>query len=112
MNKYIIIFLFSVFISSISQILLKKSANIHYENRIREYLNIRVIIAYGIFFTSSLITIVAYKGVPLSLGPILESTGYIWVAILGRICLKEKIEKRKLSGLLLIILGVAVANVL
>ena len=112
MNKYIVIFLFSVFISAVSQILLKKSANVQYENKLREYLNVRVIVAYGIFFLSSLITVFAYKGVPLSLGPILEATGYIWVALLGKACLNERLGKRKIIGLLLIILGVLVANIL
>ncbi len=45
-----IIFLGSVFLSSISQILLKISANGSYQNRWKEYFNVRVIIAYGIFF--------------------------------------------------------------
>ena len=36
--------------SAISQVLLKQSANQKYKNPIREYLNWRVILAYGIFF--------------------------------------------------------------
>ena len=47
--SHVFIYIFSVFISSVSQILLKTSANKKYESRIREYLNPRVIIAYGIF---------------------------------------------------------------
>ena len=38
------------FFSAISQVLLKQSANITYKNPLREYLNWRVILAYGIFF--------------------------------------------------------------
>lgn len=111
MNKYIIVFLLSVLLSAMSQILLKKSAKIQYNSGIREYLNARVIIAYGIFFLSSLVTVYAYRGVPLSLGLILEATGYIWVSILGYVFLKEKIGKKKLAGLVLIVLGIVVANI-
>lgn len=107
---YIIVFIISVFVSSVSQIMLKKSANRVYENKLREYLNLTVIVAYGFFFLSSLLTVLAYKNVPLSLGPILESSGYIWVSLLGLIILKEKINKQKWLGLFLIVLGIVVFN--
>jgi drug/metabolite transporter (DMT)-like permease len=48
--------------------------------------------------------------VDLSLGPILEATGYIWVAVLGKIFLKEKIGAKKATGLLVIILGIVIAS--
>ena len=44
------ILLFSVFISSVSQILLKKAADRTYESSLKEYLNPLVIGAYGMFF--------------------------------------------------------------
>ena len=64
--SYYGIFLFSVFISSVSQIILKKSANIKYENPIREYLNIRVIVPYSIFLLSSFLTIYAYNSLTIA----------------------------------------------
>lgn len=111
LNIYVLIFLFSVFIASASQILLKKSANQEHGSFIKEYLNWRVIIAYGLLFLSSFVTIIAYKGVPYSMGPVLEATGYIWVAVLGYFILKEKIGKKKLLGLVFIILGVIVSGI-
>lgn len=111
MNKFAIyagIFVFSVFISSVSQIMLKKSALRCYDSKLKEYLNPLVITAYGIFFTSSLITMLAYKYVPLSMGPILESLGYIFVTVLGVLVLKERISRRKLLGMTVIILGVII----
>ena len=103
---YIMIFLLSVFVSSISQIILKKSAQIKYANVVREYMNPRVIFSYGLFFLSTLLTMYAYKGVPLSLGTLLEASGYIYVLILSCIFLKEKITKRKLMGASFIIIGI------
>ena len=107
---YVMIFLISVFISSVSQIILKTSADKEYENKIREYLNLKDIVAYGFFFLSSLMTIWAYKGVPLSMGPVFEASGYVWVAILGRLILKEELKKKKLIGILIILVGIIVAN--
>ncbi len=108
MSVYSGIFIFSVFISSVSQIMLKKSALRCHDSKLKEYLNPLVITAYGIFFTSSLITMLAYKYVPLSMGPVLESSGYIFVTILGVLVLKEKISKRKLLGMTVIIIGIVV----
>ncbi len=107
---YILIFLCSVFISSVSQVLLKSSANKEHGNALKEYLNPKVIIAYGMFFLATLITILAYKYVPLSMGGILESSGYIFVAVLSYIFLHEKISKRKMLGLAVILLGILVFN--
>lgn len=110
MAKYICLFLFSVFISSVSQIILKSSTKKEYKSIVQEYLNPKVIIAYGIFFASSLLTVFAYKYVPLSLGPVLEASGYIYVAVLGYIFLKEKFNKRKVLGLAIILVGIVVSN--
>ena len=76
-DVYIVIFLLSVLIAAISQILLKRSAGKQYTSKAREYLNVRVIAAYALFFLSSLLTVLAYRGVPLSMGPVLETTGYL-----------------------------------
>ncbi|MBO6129145.1 MAG: EamA family transporter [Pseudobutyrivibrio sp.] len=109
MIKYALIMLTGTLIASISQIVLKKAAEKEYPSKIAEYLNPMVIGAYGFFFGASLLAILGYRGVPLSLGPILEATGYIWVAVLGKIFLGEKISKRKALGLLVIIAGIVVA---
>lgn len=107
---YILIFILSVMVASVSQILLKTSADREYEKWYQEYLNVKVIIAYGMFFISTVITVLAYKYVPLSLGPVLESTGYIFVALLGYFVLKEKIPARKMLGMIVIIIGIVIFN--
>lgn len=107
--KYVLVYLGSVFISAVSQIILKKSAMQNNESILKEYLNIKVIVAYFIFFVSSLLTIYAYKGVPLSMGAMLETTGYFWVAVLGRLFLKEEIGYKKIVGLSVIIIGIIIA---
>lgn len=106
----IAIFLGSVLVASISQIMLKKSADRKYDRWIDEYLNFRVIFAYGLFFISSLLTVYAYKFVPLSLGPVLEASGYVFVSVMGYFILEEKIGKRKFLGLVVIIAGIVIFN--
>lgn len=110
--RYVIIFLISVLISSVSQILLKKSAQKEYQDIISEYLNIRVIMSYGLFFVSTLLTMYAYKGVPLSFGALLEASGYIYVPVLSYFFLKERITKLKIIGAVFIIFGICCYSLL
>ena len=102
------VFFCSVLISSISQILLKKSADRTYDSRLKEYLNPLVIVAYIMFFCSMMITMYCYRYVDVSAGPIFESAGYVFVGILGFIFLKEKFTVKKTIGMVLILLGIVV----
>lgn len=108
MLKYALISLTGVFISSVSQVILKKAAGKKYDNPIREYLNFPVIAAYAIFFAATLLTVYAYKGIPLSMGPVLEAAGYIFVTIFGVTIFKEKINPRKIMALVMIVAGICV----
>lgn len=108
---YIMIFLVSVLISSLSQVLLKISAEKEHSSILEEYLNMKTMVAYGLFFVSTLITVVAYKYVSLSMGAVLEASGYIFVTIFGTLILKEKVGKKKLVGLILILTGVLIFNI-
>ncbi len=110
-KNYVILLLVSVFISSVSQIILKTAANKTYESTLKEYLNFRVIFSYVLFFLSTILTMLALRKVPLSMQPILESTSYIYVSVMGYFLLKERFTKRKLLGLALILLGIVVYSV-
>ena len=105
---FTLILLFGFLVSAIAQILLKKSAQKEYASKIEEYLNTYVIISYAIFFGATLCTVIAYKKVDLSFGPILGTTEYIFVAVLSRLVLKEHISIRKIIGLGVIIAGIVV----
>ena len=104
---YVVICVTSVLVASIAQLLLKKSADENSDaSVVGQYMNIKVIFAYGIFFGSTLLTMYSYKGVPLSLGTIISSMEYLFVAVLSWIFLKERITVRQLIGLILIVVGV------
>ena len=107
-----LILLFGVFISSVSQVMLKMAARREWPSRIREYLNPLVIGAYALFFGSTLLSILADRGLPLSLGPVLEATGYIWVTLFGVTLFREKMNGMKLLALCLILGGILVSALL
>ncbi len=109
---YSCILLLGVFISSISQVMLKKSALKNYDSPIKEYLNPLVMMAYALFFCTTLLSVFAYKIIPLSLGPALEATSYIYITFFGVVIFKEKLNKQKLLSLLLIIIGILIYSFL
>ena len=110
--SYAALMLLGVFISSVAQVMLKKAAEKQYDSVIGEYLNVRVITAYVIFFAATFLSIFAYKVVPLSMGAILEATGYIWVTIFSVTIFHEKVGKEKILALAMIIAGIVVYSCL
>ena len=107
---YSALLVFSTFISSVSQVLLKKSADKTYESRIREYLNPLVIIAYVIFFVSAAGTMWSYKVVSISLGAMLETSSYVFIFLFDLMIFREKANARKVAAVALIIIGVVIAT--
>ena len=105
---YALIYLLGVFLAAISQVLLKKAAMRPHKNFIMEYLDWRVILGYGIFVGCTLLSILAYKGIPMSLGPVLEATGYLYVTVFGVTIFHERMNGKKAAALALILLGIAV----
>ncbi|MEA4853348.1 MAG: EamA family transporter [Christensenella sp.] len=111
--SYLLFMAAGVFISSVSQILLKISAerNIDAKGFKAQYLNKFVIIGYLLLFIAMLIPLYVYQFVPLKYGAVIESLGYVFVMILSALILKEKITKKKLIGNLLIIAGVIIFSI-
>lgn len=97
-----------VVIAAFSQVLLKTSANREHEGFWKQYLNWRVIVAYGMLFASMLFAMWAYGGMDFKYGPAIESIGFVLVSILSFFFLKEKMSKRKVLGSVLIVGGLIV----
>ena len=109
---YSLFLLLGVFVSAISQVMLKKAALKKYDSPIKEYLNPLVIVAYIMFVGTTFLSIIAYRGIPLSMGPILEATSYFYVTFFGVKIFGEKINKKKIVALFLIVLGIIIYSVL
>ena len=114
MNTYMyaLLILIGTFIAAISQVMLKIEANKPHDSHLREYLNPLVIIAYVLFVGTTLLSILAYRGIPLSMGPILEATSYIYITLFGVKIFGEKMNKGKAAALVLIICGIVVYSLL
>lgn len=109
-NRGVIIILSSILLTSLSQILLKKSTEKKYNNIIREYLNLNVIFAYGMFFVTMFLNIIALKYITLKSMQVFMALSYFCVLILSRFILNEKITRKKLIGNIIIIIGIIIFN--
>ena len=98
MNKYMAILFIATIFSASSQVLLKVSAKEEHKSWIHEYLNWKVILAYGIFFGVLLANTYAYTKVELKYGPVIDTFTL----------LREKCTKGQLIGNLIIIAGVLI----
>lgn len=105
---YVLLYLSSTFLASVSQVLLKKAALREHKTLLAEYTDWRVILGYGMFVGCTVLTMLAYRGVPLNVGPVLEATGYLYVTFFGVTIFHEKMNPKKLLALVIIILGILI----
>jgi drug/metabolite transporter (DMT)-like permease len=124
MRAEMLLLIIGVGISSVSQLLLKTSADKHsaggggspdgkakssFLGRFRaQYLNPLVIGGYALLFIAMLIPLYALKFIDLKYAAIFESLGYAFIMVLSAIFLRERITRRVIIGNLLIIAGVIV----
>jgi len=105
---HVVVLLVAVFVSAVSQVMLKKAAMRTYPSHVAEYLNPLVIVAYVLFVGCTLLIILAYQGIPLSLGPVLEATSYLYVTVFGVTIFHEHVGREKIVALALIVAGILV----
>ena len=106
MNRGVIIYLITPLLSALSQLILKKAADNPKYTGIRAYLNLPVILAYGLFFGCMLLNVVALRTLDLTVASVLEASSYIYVMALSFFFLKEKITLRRLIGNIVIVIGI------
>lgn len=100
------IVLFSNIVAAVSQILLKQAAKKTWPNWWRSYLNASVILAYGLFFATTLFSVYALRFIPLSLSAALGASGQVFVPVLSHLILHEEISKRRAWGMMIIVAGI------
>lgn len=98
--------LLSAVMASGAQILLKKSAQKKQESILGEYLNPYVIISYIDYFLVLSLNIFLFTKMDYRYGVISNSLAIVFVMLLSRLVLGEKITMRKWVGTMLVVAGV------
>lgn len=108
MNNYlVIVYIISIVIASYSQILLKKGAT----SKKNIFINKYTIIGYSLMVISTVFSLIGYKGVDMALSQVLQILGFFFVALFSYFLLHEKISKRVMMGLIIVIIGIIVYSV-
>lgn len=100
--------LFSNAVAAASQILLKKAAGRTWSVWWRAYINPYVIMAYVLFFMTTVFSVLALRFIPLSLSAVLASSSQVFVPLLSYLFLGEKLSRRRLCGMMTIVTGVII----
>ena len=108
MTSGALIYLITPLIAAASQLMLKKAADNPRYTGVRFYVNPLVILAYVLFTGCMLLIVVALQTLDLTVASVLEASGFLYVMLLGRWFLQEKITPRKLMGNALIIAGIVI----
>lgn len=99
--------LVSAFITAVSQIMLKVSANKKHRHFIFEYLNPYVMLSYAGYVLVLVINVIIYTKIDYRFGVVINSLSTVLIMVLSKLILKETMTKKKLIGNALIILGIA-----
>jgi drug/metabolite transporter (DMT)-like permease len=103
--------LVSNIIAGFSQILLKQSAKKEYTIWWKSYINPKVITGYALLLGTTVFGVLALRFIPLSVSAAFAASGQIIVPALSAIFLKEKISKRKRTGMAIIVIGIVVFSI-
>lgn len=107
-NPYYIGVIVTSLAAAVSQILLNVSATKKHVNHIKEYINPWVISSYVILVVVLVTNVYLLRFMDLKEENAIVSSTYVFVLILSRIILKEKITWRKVTGNILIVAGILV----
>ena len=108
MSKYHLLFLFAVAVAGFGQVALKRAAMQQDQSLLRQYANGYVLLGYFLMLCSMGMASIAYRGMPLKAGPAIDSLGFIFVPLMGRVFFCEEITRTKGLGFLLIMIGVMI----
>lgn len=98
----------SAFITAVSQIILKKSANVKHKSIIFEYLNPLVLFSYVCYIGVLILNVFIYTKVDYRFGVIINSMSTVFVMLLSNLILKETITKKRIIGNFIIVCGILV----
>lgn len=107
MSSSIFLFVLGVLCAAVGQIALKKGASREAWS-LRSFLNSYSSTGYLLMVISTCLGLVAFRHLPLKLGPALDSLGYIFVPVLSWCFLHERLTLLRVLGFFLILCGVLV----
>lgn len=100
----------SVVIASFAQILLKRASEKDADKFLKKFLNIRVISAYTLLLFSLFVNTFVLRFLELKILPCITATSFLWILLFSYLFLGEKPSQNKVIGMIMIVVGVIVAQ--
>ena len=112
MNYSLCLAFLAILLTGISQVLLKYGARGGTKNAsfLAPYLNVSTISAYGILLIITVISVLVLREIPLKIYYAIASLNLVVVVGLSWGVLKERVTKKMILGIVLIVLGIVVFN--
>lgn len=96
-----------VLLTACAQLLIKIGANKYGGNGfLSTYLNFPTILAFFLFFITTVLNTFAYRTVPLKASVAVLPANFVAVGILSFLVLKERLTKKQLVGVIIILTGI------
>jgi drug/metabolite transporter (DMT)-like permease len=110
MNNYYLAAFMGVFLTAISQLLMKQGARKARKGALRLYLNVYMLTAYFTLVVVTLLNLYAYREIPLKVGLMLAPLALIFIGVLSSWLLEERLTRMQILGAFVILIGVTVFN--
>ena len=109
MTVYFILLIVMTLLGSVASLFLKKASG---SDGVVEMLrNINLYIGGFLYLVSAVVNIIVLKKMDYSIVLPLTSITYIWTMVLSYMILKEKITKKKISGVIFILIGAVCVSI-
>ena len=100
---YYVILVVMTLMGAVASLFLKKASGIN--GMLGLLTNLNLYIGGGLYFLSALLNIFILRNLDYSIVLPLTSITYIWTMVISVVCLKEKVTRKQMSGVLLIMIG-------
>jgi len=111
MNKYLLLALIGSLLTSLSQVLLKYGA-VFTKNKplLFSFFNLFTFSGYFIFVIVILINLIAFQNLEMKIVPVILAANFVFLMLLSRLILKEKITSGNMISIFFIFIGVTIFN--
>lgn len=109
MTGYFVLLIVMTLLGSVASLFLKKASGS--DGIIGMLKNINLYIGGMLYLASAVVNIIVLKKMEYSIVLPLTSITYIWTMVLSYMILKEKITKKKIGGVVLILIGAVCVSI-
>ena len=97
----------AVILTAAAQVLMKRSVNNHAgKGLVRTYLNPQMLTAFVLLLATTLLNAFAYKTIPLKTAVLVLPSTFLLVGFLSFALLKERVSRRQLVAVVVILVGI------